>query len=656
MRGSGAAPASPEPAQSAPLSLDVFQGMERTPGRGRAALTRLSVLLAVATFAATASGQPAPPDWAADAVWYEVFPERFANGDPANDPTRASLEDPSRVGESWQVTPWTGDWYARAEWERERGPDFYDDGVFDRRLGGDLQGVLDRVAYIDSLGATAVYFNPVFWAASLHKYDATSYHHIDPFFGPDPEGDIAMVADETSDPSTWVWTSADRLFLQLVDAFHQRGIKVVLDGVFNHTGTRFWAFQDVAQNQQASPYADWYEVTAWDDPATPQSEFDWNGWWGYKPLAVLANNADETSLLDPVAQHVWDATRRWMDPDGDGDPSDGIDGWRLDVAGEVPDGFWQDWTDKVYALNPEALTIAEEWGDATDYLTRASFQSTMNYHALSIPLDRWAYDGLISADTFAAQVVERFAAHPAATRPALMNVLAGHDTDRLASMIVNGPLQAWFDRSAGPRDTTGYQVRAPNDREREIQRAVVAFQMAMPGAPLVYYGDEAGMWGGDDPDDRKPMVWPELAYDDEAADPLGRDRQPDSVAFDHDLFGFYRSAIALRNGDAVLRRGDLSTVAASGRAVAFQRTLDGERRLVAVNVGDEPAFLELPGEGVPQPWTPAFVSRDDAGRVPSLVAYLDDDRATYGLQVPPRTTVVYRPARPVDVRPRGLDE
>ena len=619
-------------------------------------MTRLLALAALAALAAGASAQPAPPAWAADAVWYQIFPERFANGDPSNDPTRASLEAPENVGEDWAVTPWTADWYRRAPWETARGDDFYEDGVFDRRLGGDLQGVLDRVDYLDSLGVTAVYFNPVFWAASLHKYDATSYHHIDPFFGPDPEGDIAMVADETSDPDTWVWTSADRLFLDVVDALHERGIRVVLDGVFNHTGTRFWAFADVARRQQDSPYADWYQVTAWDDPATPESEFDWNGWWGYKPLAVLADNADGTDLLAPVKAHVFDATRRWMDPNGDGDPSDGIDGWRLDVAGEVPDAFWQDWNALVRQINPDALTIAEEWGDATDYLARAGFQSTMNYHALSIPLDAFAYDGRTDADTFADEVVERFQAYPQATRPALMNVLAGHDTDRLASMIVNGSLGANYDRAAGPRDTTAYQVRAPNAAERELQRAVVAFQFAMPGAPLIYYGDEAGMWGGDDPDDRKPMVWPDLTYEPETHDPLGRDRQPDPVAFDHDLFAFYQSAVALRLGDPILRRGDVATLAASGRAVAFERGLGGDRRVVAFNAGDQDAFLELPAEGVPAPLVPAFASRGDVAGVPSLVALVDDDRTTYGLRVPARTTVVYRPAAADDVRPGGLDE
>ncbi len=589
-------------------------------------------------------------------MWYQIFPERFANGDPANDPTRASLEAPDAVGDDWAVTPWTADWYARATWEEVRGPDFYDDGVFDRRLGGDLQGVLDRVPYLDSLGVTAVYLNPVFWAASLHKYDATSYHHVDPYFGPDPDGDIAMVAGETSDPATWVWTSADRLFLDVVEAFHARGIRVVIDGVFNHTGTRFWAFDDVRRNQQASPFADWYEVTAWDDPATPESEFDWTGWWGYKPLAVLADNDAGDDLHPGVKAHVFDATRRWLDPDGDGDPADGVDGWRLDVAGEVPDGFWRDWTALVAEVNPDAITVAEEWGDAPAYLARTGFGSTMNYHALAIPLDAFAFDGRTDAATFADEVTGRFDAFPAATRPALMNVLAGHDTDRLASMVVNGRLGGGYDRLAGPRDTTAYLVRAPTEDERDLQRAVVLLQLALPGAPLVYYGDEAGMWGADDPDDRKPMVWPDLVYDPESRAPRGLTRDPDPVAFDHDLFAFYRDAIALRRSDAVLRRGSLATLAAHDRVVAFERVLDGDRRVVAVNVGDTSAFLPIPGDGVPAPLVPVAVSRDDAGRIAGLVAQLDDEEATYGLRIPPRTTVVFRPADPADVRPRGLDE
>ncbi|MEM7789136.1 MAG: alpha-amylase family glycosyl hydrolase, partial [Bacteroidota bacterium] len=316
------------------------------------------------------------------------------------------------------------------------------------------------------------------------------------------------------------------------------------------------------------------------------------------------------------------------------------------------------WTALVAEINPEAVTVAEEWGDAADYLARTGFSSTMNYHAVAIPLDAFAFDGRIPAETFAAEVSARFDAFPEATRPALMNVLASHDTDRLASMIVNGRLGGGYDRLAGPRDTTAYLVRAPHKEERDLQRAVVLLQMGLPGAPHVYYGDEAGMWGADDPDDRKPMVWPDLAYETESRAPRGLVRDPDPVAFDATLFGFYQRAIALRHADPVLRRGGLSVLAASGDAVAFERRLGAERRVVAFNRAAAPRFLALPGEGVPSPLVPVVVSRDDAGAVPSLVAVIDDAEAglTYGLQVPARTTVVYRPAEAADVRPRGLDE
>ncbi|HEX8299751.1 MAG TPA: alpha-amylase family glycosyl hydrolase, partial [Rubricoccaceae bacterium] len=509
------------------------------------------------------------------------------------------------------------------------------------------------------LGVTLVYFNPLFYAASLHKYDATSYHHIDPYFGPDPQGDIAAIATETADPATWQLTSADRLFFDVLAALHARGIRVVLDGVFNHTGTRFWAFESVRRDGQASPYADWYEVTTWDDPATPTSEFDWNGWWGFKPLPVLANNPAGTDLHPDVKAYVFDATRRWMDPNGDGDPSDGIDGWRLDVSGEVPDGFWRDWTALVASVNPDAYTVAEEWGDASDYLVRTGFQSVMNYHALAIPADAFLFDRRQGAETFARDLAARFAAYPEATRTGLFNLYAGHDTDRLASMIVNGGLGANYDREAGPRQTDRYNVQAPSADERDVQRLAVTLQMALPGVPMLYYGDEAGMWGADDPDDRQPMVWPDLVYVDQALDPLGRPRTPDPIAFDRSLFAFYKSAIALRHGDAVLRHGSLRVLAADSvaQSVAFERTLGGERRVVALNRSDESQFLAFPADAPRTPLVPIFASSGSLAVVPSLVFILEEDgRSAIGLRLPPRTAVVFRPADGPDVRPNGLHE
>ena len=605
--------------------------------------------------------QPAPPAWAQDAVVYQLFPERFANGDPTNDPTWASLDFPSVVDSAlWQPSVWTADWYARQPWETALGPDFYEHGVFFRRYGGDLQGVRDRLDHLDALGVTAVYFNPVFYGPSLHKYDAASYVHVDPFFGPDPAGDLAQIAAETDDPASWGWTSADRLFLDLVAEMHRRGMRVIVDGVFNHTGERFFAFQDVREKQQASRYAGWYEVTQWDDPATPDtSEFDWNGWYGFKPLPVFANDASDTTLVAPVRAHLFDATRRWMDPDGDGDPSDGVDGWRLDAAEQVPEAFWREWTALARTLNPEAWLIAEVWFSPVPYLAETGFASSMNYHGLGIPADAFLYDGRVPADTFAAQLADRFQALPSATALGLLNVLDSHDTDRLPSMIVNGGLGTHFDRDISPRSNPAYAVRAPTAAERELQRAVVTLQMALPGPPMLYYGDEAGMWGGDDPDDRKPMVWPDLTFADEALDPRGRPRTPDPVAFDTTLFAFYQEAVALRRSDAVLRRGDLRVLAADSASGSFamERTLGAERRVVALNRTDESQFLPLPVEsGPPTPLVPIFASSGVALNVPALVAAVEETRVVYGLRLPPRTAVVFRPAEPLDVRPRGLDE
>ncbi|NNE69702.1 MAG: alpha-amylase, partial [Rhodothermales bacterium] len=235
------------------------------------------------------------PDWAADMVWYQVFPERFANGDPDNDPIREPLPDPQNIPESWTTTEWTSDWYDRAPWEIEIAERHWET-VRDRRYGGDLQGVLDKMDYLEQLGITGIYFNPLFWARSEHKYDGNTFHHIDPYFGPDPEGDFALMATETSDPSTWKMTAADGLFFEMVDAAHARGIRVLIDGVFNHSGQDFFAFQDLYARQQESPYVDWYKVLSWDDPATPENEFDWEGWWGAKRLPEFADNASVTDL------------------------------------------------------------------------------------------------------------------------------------------------------------------------------------------------------------------------------------------------------------------------------------------------------------------------------------------------------------------------
>lgn len=572
---------------------------------------------------------PAPagpvPEWARGAVFYQVFPERFRNGDPSNNPTRDSLERPQRVPESWRVSSWGGDWYARDGWEREIGEDFYRSGLYDRRYGGDLQGIIEQLPYLERLGVDAIYLNPIFYARSLHKYDATCWRHIDPYFGPDPKGDIAKIQAESSDPDSWAWTEADLLFLRLLREAHDVDLRVVVDGVFNHTGRDFFAFRDLVERQQESPYRDWYEVSAFDDPATAESEFRYRGWNGHQSLPELADSPDGSDLAEGPRQYVYDVTRRWMDPNGDGDPADGVDGWRLDVATDVPTGFWREWNKLVRSINPRALTVAEVWDDAAAYVEDAGFGSVMNYHGFAMPVKGLLIDGALSPSVAADMLAERWAAFSAERRFGLWNLIDSHDTERLASMIVNASDGAYdrperFDYDFGdrssPRVWDRYDVRRPNAAERRIQRMVVLMQVTFPGSPLFYYGDEAGMWGADDPDDRMPMVWGDLVYDDQAADPLGRSRRADPVGVDDELWQFYQSACWLRRQVGELREGEFEVVLADDERglFGFKRSGDNREAVVLFNRSESTHEIELKYPGRDN-LREAFTASGESGEV-----------------------------------------
>lgn len=538
------------------------------------------------------------PAWATNAVWYQIFPERFENGDPSNDPTRSSLEFPEEVPTSWQVSSWTADWYHRASWEKQMGSDFYEHGVYHRRYGGDLQGVINRLDYLDSLGINAIYFNPVFYARSLHKYDGNSFHHIDPFFGPRPQEDLRIIRNERTpaDPSTWQWTAADSLFIQLLEKAHARNIRVVIDGVFNHTGRDFFAFKDLREKQKASKYKDWYIVRSYDDPSTSKDEFEYQGWWGVETLPVFSDNADSTNLHPGPKDYVLAATRRWMDPNGDGNPSDGVDGWRLDVTKEVPIKFWQDWNAHVRAINPQAYTVTEIWDDAGEFIKKGGFSASMNYHGFAFPAKKYFFDQSLTASAFARKLKKRRSEITPPIRYAMQNLIESHDTDRLASMIVNRSQSLQYDRNNSPRSSDSYKIRRPNSTERKIQRLFVLFQMSYVGAPMIYYGTEAGMWGADDPDDRMPMVWPNRSYEPQSSDPRGSKRVLDPVKFKHELFSFYRSAIRLRRAQPALRKGSFQLLAADDtlNTLAYARRYENNRLLIVLNRSHEPQTVSLP--------------------------------------------------------------
>lgn len=550
---------------------------------------------------------PADSLWHLSANWYQIFPERFANGDPSNDPTRERINGP----EGWEITPWTSDWYSLQPWQQAVSDDFYTTATT-RRYGGDLQGVIDRLDYLADLGVNAIYFNPVFDAVSMHKYDGSTFHHIDRFFGPDPDGDAAIMAQEDpNDPSTWQWTSADKLFLDMLTEAKKRGIRVVIDGVWNHSGPDFWAFRDIVANQQKSPYKDWYSITSWDNPATSENEFDYEGWWGYKGLPEFRDYED--GLPDPVRDYIFAATSRWMDPNGDGDPSDGISGWRLDVAEEVGNRFWTEWHVHVRNINPHAITIAEIWTDrALEYVNYSMFTVVMNY--------RWAYptvdffiNGTETASGFARRQMEVYESWPASSRLAMQNLLESHDTDRLFSMIVNPGRE--YDRQALPRDNPSYNVSYPGAEARETLQLMALFQYTWPGAPMIYYGTEAGMWGADDPDDRKPMLWPDMKYDDEASHPLGVRRDPDPVQFDQELYDWYKLLMKLRTEHKSLRRGDVKILLADDLTglFGFTRSFEDETVFVMLNKSSDTLSISNSMPPIPSQNISVLIGGETAG-------------------------------------------
>lgn len=537
-------------------------------------------------------------DWAKGIVWYQIFPERFRNGDTANDPTP---EEVPGAYLSWRVHPWGSDWFEVQPYEQKKSKLFYD-VVYFRRYGGDLIGVIEKLDYLKKLGVDAIYFNPLFEAASLHKYDGASFHHIDNNFGADSKSDLERLkqAAETEEPSTWIWTSADSVFLRLIREAHKRDIRIVMDGVFNHTGPEFFAFKDVRKNGPQSRYADWYDIKSWDDPATPQNEFDYAGWWGFKGLPEFYE--DENGFRPAVWNYIFHATARWMDPNGDGDPSDGIDGWRLDVADQVAPVFWKKWYRHIKEINPGALIVAELWDEASEAVKDQRFDGAMNYPFAYAMVDFFMdKNTAIDAAELAARLQKLYKAYGRNTLSLMWNLIDSHDTDRMASMILNPDLN--FDRMRSPRDNPGYRVRKPNDTERQKQKLVAAFQMTFIGAPMIYYGTEAGMWGSDDPDDRKPMLWDDMVYANEKHHPLpGKTRPDDKNQFDRSLFDYYRRLIQMRRDYPALSGGDFSVAEefTSGDMVAFYRSTPGQRLLAAFNRGDAPRALRVPDNSIAQ--------------------------------------------------------
>lgn len=423
------------------------------------------------------------PAWVSRSVFYQIFPERFANGDPSNDPP---------VTVPWDARPTTGNFF-----------------------GGDLQGVIDRSGYLANLGITAVWFNPIFDSVSNHKYDTRDYRRIDPHFG---------------DLST---------FRRMVEVLHGLGIRVVLDGVFNHTGDEFWAFQDVVQRGTDSPYYDWYDIWRWPVTRKPLS---YRAWAGYPDMPKLNHDNPE------VQQYVFDTVRSWM--------QHGVDGWRLDVANEVPHAFWREFRKVVKNANPDAYLVGEIWQNGEPWLRGDEFDAVMNYRFRDAVLQFVALRRIPPTE-FDARLSQIRADYPGPIFYALLNLLGSHDTERF--------------------------LTAAGGDVRRLKLAAL-FQMTYPGAPIVYYGDEVGLQGRRDPDSRRSFPW----------DPERQDQ-------DQDLLAWYRTLIALRRSNPVLLGGDVRTILADDttgvyayvREASSAGNAEPSLAIVVLNNSDAPASAGL---------------------------------------------------------------
>ena len=553
-----------------------------------------------------------PPEWAKQAIWYQIMVERFANGDSKNDPTAESITiapvndfPPS----DWKITPWSQDWYQLDDYAKNANMDFKRNAIF-RRYGGDLKGVFDKLDYLQKLGITAIYFNPLNHAPSLHKYDASYYHHIDAHFGPDAEGDKSIMEKENhANSELWKWTQADLLFLELVKELHKRDIKVIVDFSWNHTGTLFWAWQDILKNQANSKFKDWYDIESFDNQKTPENEFKYKGWIGintlpeFKKVNVKGNRKTgfpyAGNLHPSVKQHIFDVTKRWLAPNGI--VADGIDGIRLDVADQIGLDFWREYRTFVKSVKPDAYIVGEiwwqEWPDQlmnpADYCQGDMFDAVMHYQIYR-PARYFFAETNFKID--AKQLKDSMQFHLSRLKPenqqVQMNVAASHDTPRLLTCFANPNKYKY---QATPFDQPDYQIDKPNAEVFKRVELYRIFQFTMLGAPHIWNGDEMGMTGADDPDCRKPLWWPEYKMDLEKTHPKrAGEFTINQPMFDQESFDKLKKLIEIRKSNPELSQGALTFLQAQGDLLIYKRTFERDEIWVAFNLSEQPIQFDLP--------------------------------------------------------------
>ena len=500
------------------------------------------------------------PGWAKGAVQYQIFPDRFCNGDPSNDVV--DNEYYYTVGHSKHIADW------------DATPTDTDIRAF---YGGDLQGILDKLDYLQDLGIEVLYLNPIFVSPSSHKYDCQDYEHIDPHFGVITDDiDHVMQAWEKHNgyapkyirrvTSMENLEKSDALFATLCQELHRRGMRIILDGVFNHCGSfNKWmdhegiylgkaGFQPGAFQSIHSPYRSYFRFNDSSNGRSPMYE----GWWGYSTLPKL-NYEDSPELCE----EIWKIAEKWLSPPYS------IDGWRLDVAADLGHSsefnhkFWTTFRERVKAINPDALIIAEHYGDPTAWLNGREWDTIMNYDAFMEPVswfltgmekhsDSYRDDLYQNGSAFFGIMMDKMARFKYPSLMCAMNELSNHDHSRFLTRT---------NRMIG-RITTLGPGAAGAGINKGVFREAVAIQMTWPGAPTVYYADEAGQVGWTDPDDRRTYPW-------------GHE--------DQSLIDLHRDLIHLRRELPVLKDGSLKPLLAEYGRIAYARFDDETRCIIAVN-------------------------------------------------------------------------
>ncbi len=456
------------------------------------------------------------PDWAKGALCYQILVDRFRNGNLDNDVREGEyiyIGKPCHSHTAWDELPGNEDYR-----------DFF---------GGDLQGVLDKLDYLENLGVEAVYFNPLFASPSSHKYDTQDYDHIDPHFG------------------------SNELFAFLVSEMHRRGMRVIIDGVFNHCGSfhRWMDGPDGAFRTKDSPYRDYFTFEDNRDEAWPDNQ-SFVKWWGNKTLPKLNYKSQK------LREEILGVGRRWVSAPF------GADGWRLDVAADLgtnPEenhGFWKEFRRAVREANPDALIIAEHYGDPGAWLSGDEWDTVMNYDAFMEPVS-WFFTGMDkhsdravpelkgNGEAFRDMLMRGAGAFTYPSMMTAMNELSNHDHSRFLTRT-NG--------KCGRAKDLG-TAAAADGTDKSVLRTAVVFQMTWPGMPTIYYGDEAGLAGFTDPDNRRTFPW---GHEDEK------------------LIALHRELAALRRRYTALRRGSTAVLGAGQGWLAFARFTRDEQIITAV--------------------------------------------------------------------------